>query len=211
MITCRYCGTSYATFQPSCQKCGGALVLPEAQAAEQPREGIAVPPPAPRQVPGNYAWRILGSDGWAITGGVLLFVGAVFGVVGIGLTLGIITAFVGLPFSGLAVLMLGAGGGLAVWRYREAQQTVALLRGGRSVLGEMMGVYQNLNVRVNGRHPWTAEYRYVVDGRPYEGKVVSLVRPDPRQQAGKGVYVLYQPDEPGRSTIYPHPYGNHGG
>ena len=119
MIICRYCGTSYTTFQPTCQKCGGALDLPEAQATERTGEGIAVPPPAPRQVPGSYTWRILGSDGWAITGGVFLFVGAVFGVVGIGLTLGVITAFVGLPFAGLAVLLLGAGGGLAVWRYRK--------------------------------------------------------------------------------------------
>lgn len=211
MITCRYCGTSYTTFQPTCQKCGGALEAPDPRSVERPGEGIAVPPPAPRQVPGNYRWRILSSDGWAITGGVFLFMGAVFGVVGIGLILGIITAFVGLPFAGLGVLMLGAGCGLVVWRYREAQQTVALLREGRSVLGEMVDVYQNLSVRVNGRHPWTAEYRYAVDGRPYEGKVVTLVRPDLRQQAGKGVYVLYQPGEPARSTIYPHPYGHHGG
>ena len=207
MITCRYCGTSYTTFQPTCQKCGGALELPDAQAVERTGESIAPPPPAPRQVPGNYAWRILGSDGWAITGGVFLLVGAIFGVVGIGLTLGIITAFVGLPFAGLGVLMLAGGAGLVTWRFQKAQKTVQVLKEGEAVLGEMVDVRQNLHVRVNGRHPWTAVYRYVVDGRPYEGKVVTLVRPDPRLQAGEGVYVLYQPGEPGLSTIYPHPYG----
>ncbi len=207
MITCRYCGTSYTTHQPSCQKCGGALAPPEAGSVERTGEGIAVPPPAPRQLSGNYVWRILSCDGWAITGGVFLLLGAIFGAVGIGLTLGIITAFVGLPFAGLGVLMLAAGGGLVAWRSREAQRTVEVLKTGEAVLGQMVAVYQNLNVRVNGRHPWTAEYRYVVDGRPYEGKVVTLVQPDPRQQAGKEVYVLYQPGRPEQSTIYPHPYG----
>lgn len=210
MITCRYCGTSYKTHQPSCQKCGGALALPEARPDERTRERIAPPPPAPRHLPGNYVWRILSSDGWAIAGGVFLFMGAIFGAVGIGLTLGIITAFVGLPFAGLGILMLAAGGGLLAWRFQEAQRTIEVLKAGEAVLGQMVAVYQNLNVRVNGRHPWTAEYRYVVAGRPYEGKVVTLVRPDLRLQAGEEVYVLYQPGEPGQSTIYPHPYGQHG-
>jgi hypothetical protein len=53
--------------------------------------------------------------------------GAILGVVGIGLTLGIITAFMGLPFAGLGVLMLAAGGGLVTWRSREAQRTNNLL------------------------------------------------------------------------------------
>jgi hypothetical protein len=86
-----------------------------------------------------------------------------------------------------------------------------VLKTGEAVLGQMVAVYQNLHVRVNGRHPWTAEYQYVVDGRPYEGKVVTLVRPDSRLQAGKEVYVLYQPGKPWQSAIYPHPYGHHVG
>jgi len=211
MITCRYCGTSYTAYQPSCQKCGGALPLPTARSLEGIGEGIAVPPMAPRQVPGNYAWRILSSDGWAIAGGVFLLMGTIFGAVGIGLTLGIITAFVGLPFAGLGMLMLAGGAGLVTWRYQEAQKTVQVLKEGEAVLGEMVDVYQNLHVRVNGRHPWTASFRYMVEGRPYEGKVVTLARPDTRLQAGERVYVLYQPGQPGQSTIYPYPYGHHDG
>jgi len=210
MITCPWCGTNYATFQPSCRNCGGSLPLPAERAPEPTATGVTVPPPAPRDVPRNYAWRTLAADGWAIAGGVFLLMGAIFSIVGFGLTIGIVTAFVGLPFAGLGMLMLGGGTGLLVWRYQQAQQVEQVLREGEAVLGEIAQVYQNLHVQVNGRNPWTVAYRYQVAGESYEGKVTTLMRPDLRQQPGKGVYVLYWPDKPGQSTIYPHPYGYHG-
>jgi len=161
-------------------------------------------------VPSNQVWRILSTDGWAITGGVFLLTGAIFGVTGVGLTVGIVTAFVGLPFAGLGMLMFGAGIGLVVGRYQKAQRTVEVLKEGEAALGEIAEVYQSLQVKVNGRHPWTIVYRYEVGGQEYEGKVTTLMRPDLRQQTGKRVYVLHWPGEPGQSTIYPHPYGYYG-
>lgn len=210
MITCRWCGTNYTSFQPNCPNCGGSLPLPAEHPVERNGDGITVPPPAPRNVPPNYAWRILSSDGWAIAGGVFLLLGGIFGVLGIGLTLGIITAFVGLPFAGLGLLMLGVGAVLVIWRYQVAQRTVEVLRKGEAVLGELVKVHQNLYVRVNGRHPWTVDYRYEVDGKWYDGRVVTLIRPELRLQTGTGVYVLYKPGEPRQSTIFPHPYGYDG-
>ncbi|MCJ7626238.1 MAG: hypothetical protein MUO76_22335, partial [Anaerolineaceae bacterium] len=117
---------------------------------------------------------------------------------------------VGVPFLGLGILFLGCGIGLHIWRYQKAGRVVEILRGGDAVLGEITDVYPNLQVQVNGRHPWTVVYRYDVAGQRYDGKMTTLIRPDLRQQPGKRVYVLYSPGEHAQSTLYPYPYGYHG-
>jgi hypothetical protein len=133
----------------------------------------------------------------------------IFAFVGIALTLGIVTAFVGLPFAGLGLLFLSGGGALLIWRYGQAQATVELLREGEAALGEIVEIYQNYQVQINGRYPWTLAYRYEVEGREYDGRVTTLTRPDLRQQPGVTAYVLYAQDDPQQSTVYPHPYGYH--
>ena len=207
MITCPWCGMNYTSFQSSCESCGGSLPLPVEKPPEKAIEEISVPPPAPRNVPRNYAWRVLSTDGWAISGGVFFLIGAVFGVVGMVLTVNIITAFIGLPFLGIGVLFFTGGAAALIWRYQEAHKTADVLRDGEAVLGEIETVHQNLYVRVNGRHPWTITYWFDVHGREYLGKVTTLSQPDLGQRPGKGVYVLYQPENPDHNTIYPHPYG----
>jgi hypothetical protein len=146
------------------------------------------------------------SDGWAIAGAIFALVGAIFGFVGIALTLGIVTAFIGLPFAAFGVLCLGGGGALVVWRYQEAQKIKAVLRDGSAVLGEIEDVQQVLQVRVNGRHPWTITFLFEVDSRLYQGKVTTLSQPDLGKRPGTEAYVLYLPENPGQNTIYPHPY-----
>ena len=210
MITCPWCGTNYMAFQPKCKNCGGSLPLPAEQSADPSATGISIPPPAPRKVPRNYAWRILLTDGWGIVGLVFLLPGAIFGIVGLGLIMGIVTAFVGLPFAGLGALFFVGGSGILIWRYERAQQTVKVLEEGGAVLGKIVEVYQNWNVQINGRHPWTVAYRYEVDRQEYVGKVTTLSWPDLRQEPGKGVYVLYSGAKPEQSMIYPHPYGYYG-
>ena len=159
-------------------------------------KGISIPPPAPRDVPRNYNWRILLTDGWAIVGGVFSLIGFIFGLVG-------------LPFAALGLLFLTGGMAALVRRYGLAQKTVEVLREGEPALGEILEVYQNFYVQVNGRHPWTIIYHFEVSGQEYEGKVTTLSRPDLRQQPGTQAYVLYAPADPTQNTIYPHPYGYH--
>lgn len=207
MITCPWCGTSYLSFQSNCSNCGGSLPLPAATPVEAPEDHILVPPPAPREVPRNYTWRLLFTDGWGITGFVFALLGVIFTALGIGLTLAIITAFVGIPFAGLGIFFLIGGAALLVWRYREAQMVVQILREGSPVLGSIERVQQNFHVQINGRYPWTIVYRFQVNAQDYRGKVTTLSQPDLSQRPGKGVYVLYQDDNPEHSTIYPHPYG----
>lgn len=206
MMTCPYCGTNYLEFQANCNNCGGSLPLP----AELPRQDveakIAVPPPAPRDLPDHYIWRVLASDGWAVAGGVFILVGGIFTVVGIVLTAVIITIFVGIPFAFTGLAMLGTGLGLATWRYKETRLVEEILMNGEPVLGKITEVNQNYYIRVNGRHPWTIQYQFTLDGGVYVGKTATLGLPDVGHRPGTDVYILYQPGDPQRNCIYPHPY-----
>lgn len=207
MITCPYCGTNYTSFQTNCSNCGASLPLPEEKPSASPEERLSIPPPAPRQVPRGYAWRLLMTEGWGIVGLVFALIGAIFTVVGIALTAALVTAFVGIPFAGMGILFLAGGGALLFWRYDQAQKTAEVVRHGQAVLGKIQAVQQNFYVRINGRYPWTVYYQYEVNGQQLDAKVTTLSQPDLSQRPGKAVYVLYAAEDPRRSTIYPTPYG----
>ncbi len=203
MITCPWCGTNYPTFQPNCQNCGGPL--PPPQETRLPEEGPVMPPPAPRPIASNYAWKLLLSDGWAISALVFLILGFVFTLLGIILTVAIITAFVGIPFAGLGILFLGGGIGVAIWRYKEKQAVVDILRVGEATTGQITSVEENYNVRVNGRNPWRISYQFALGGQTYGGELSTLNTPGAALQPGKQTCILYLPQSPARNTLYPHP------
>lgn len=119
--------------------------------------------------------------------------------------MGIITAFVGIPFLLFGVASLAGAIAVGFWRYGQAQNIVKVLRIGEATPGRIVDVTANYSVRVNGRHPWTIRYQFQVNGQEQEGSVTTLnpVRQD--LQAGKAVYVLYLPDTPRWNSIYPHP------
>jgi len=99
---------------------------------------------------------------------------------------------------------------LILWRYQAAEATLAVLRDGEPILGQILDVYQNYHVRINGRSPWTLTYRFEAEGQEHMGKVTTLSMPDLQQQPGKQVYVLHLPGSPSQSTLYPMPYGYYG-
>lgn len=215
MITCPWCGTSYQEFQSNCSNCGGSLPL-LVETASAPTELIAErelplsPPLPPRQIPNNVIRRMLLTDAGAITGGVFLLMGVIFFVTGMALVIPIITLPVGLPFAVLGFIFLVIGGILFYLRYQNAQQTVEILRDGQAALGEVTAVHQNYQVRINNRYPWVIQYQFKAHGQNYSGKLSTLSQPDLSQQPGKAVYVLYQQDDPQKSTLYPSPYGYYG-
>jgi hypothetical protein len=131
--------------------------------------------------------------------------GAVFSVVGVALTLGIVTAFLGIPFAAFGLLSLLGGAAVAVWRYQEAQKSVEVLRAGEAVEGQIAQVEQNPHVRINGRNPWMIRYQFRFNGQAYEGQVSTLNTPGAALQPGQRAYVLYLPQTPGRNVLYPHP------
>jgi hypothetical protein len=204
MITCPWCGSSYTKHQTNCTNCGGPLPLPvDSTAPPPPVADIAEPPAAPRTFRDNFVWRKLGAEGWVIAAGVFALVGAIFGVVGLVLTLAVVTAFVGIPFALLGGAFLVGGGGVLAWRYNEAQKTLTVLRTGEATLGQIVDVYQNTSVEVNGRHPWNITYRFDAGGQTHEGKTTTLRTPGMDHQEGQPVYVLYLSADPWQNTIYP--------
>jgi len=168
-------------------------------------EEIPAPPPAPRMISDKYTWRLLFTDIWGIVALVLGLLGVIFSLVGAGLTFAIVTAFVGIPFLSIGLVLLVIALPVGTWRYDRARQVVNVLRIGESTQGQIIDVQQDYSVRVNRQHPWVVRYQFQVNGQNYEGNVRTLHPLGPRLQAGKMVWVLYLPNAPRWNSIYPHP------
>jgi hypothetical protein len=203
MVTCPWCGTSYAVFQSSCSRCGGPIQAPEV--VEAAGEVPLAPSEAPRPISDSYALKLMGSDGWAIAGLVFLILGIVFTPLGLALTLPIVNAFVGLPFLILGLVFLMGGVGVLIWRYQVERQQVQILKWGEATLGRVTDLQENVSLEVNGRHPWNIDYQYEARGQTHTGRVTTLSRPGDRLQPGRRVYVLYMGGNPTLSSLYPHP------
>ena len=212
MITCPWCGTNYQEFQFNCEKCGGSLPLPPPDTPE-PEETTSLsdiliaPPLPPRQIPNKVLWRTLLNDAGVIIAGIFFFMGGIFFVTGISLVIPIITLPVGLPFAGLGFIFLLVAGIVFYLRYKHARQTVDILRNGQAALGEITSLTQNYHVRVNNRYPWVIQYQFKALGQSYQGKLSTLSQPDLSEGPGTPIYILYQQDDPQKSTLYPSPYG----
>jgi Protein of unknown function (DUF3592) len=206
MIICPWCGTNYLTFQSNCDKCGGPLQLAaDTIVSPDSDEILQTPPLPPRPISDRYVWRLLSSDAWWIATLVFGILGVVFFLVGAGLTLGVITAFVGIPFLFLGIGFLIAGGWVAVWRYQIAQKVINVLRVGEATRGQITEVQQDFSVSVNGRNPWVIRYQFQANGQNVEGKVTTFNPLGQHLQAGKAISVLYLPADPKWNSIYPHP------
>ncbi len=204
MITCPWCGTNYAAFQPNCKNCGGQLPLPDQPKPVHPELEIEMPPPPPRSIADSYGWKLMRTDGWVVASIVFVLLGGIFGVTGIVLTIGIVTAFVGIPFALLGMLFFGGGAAIIYWRYQEAQKTLKVLRQGEATRGQIISLEQNYNVAINGRHPWVILYQFEAGGRKLGGKITTLNTPF-NLQRGQPACVLYLPGAPTYNTLYPHP------
>jgi hypothetical protein len=204
MITCPWCGTSYAVFQSNCTNCGGPLLAPPDRAKEE-EETLSAPPLPPRPISGRFVWRLLLIDGWAIAAAVFALLGVIFAPLGVGLTVAVVTAFIGIPFAILGIGFLGLAVGVLVWRYREAATTVQVLREGDAVRGQILDVVENPSVSYNGRHPWEIDYEFRAGGEMHRGRVRTLNPPGTRLQPGNETFVLYLPGDPERNAIFPHP------
>lgn len=179
--------------------------LPEPPAVSAAEPVLITPPPPPRPIADSYVWKLMGSDGMSIVGFVFALIGGIFFIIGFGLTLGIITAFVGIPFA-LFGLAFGAGGlALLHSRYNEMRKLVNVLRHGQPVRGQIVSAEANTSITVNGRNPWNITYKFQVNGREYAGKVSTLNVPEPELEPGRPATILYLPESPELNALYPHP------
>ena len=168
-------------------------------------EEITAPPPAPRLISDKYIWRLLLTDSWGILALIFGLVGVIFSSIGAGLTLGIVTAFVGIPFLLLGLIFLVVALAVGTRRYDHARQIVNVLRTGESTQGQIIDVQKDYSVRVNRQHPSVIRYQFQVNGQDYEGNVRTLNPIGASLQAGKTVCILYLPNAPQWNSIYPHP------
>jgi hypothetical protein len=208
MISCPYCGTQYQTFQPNCKNCGAPIPASSPDLFQTVLDAFvsSIEPPAPpREIVKSYIWKLFMTDGSGVTVMILMIIGFVFLMVGLGLIFGVMTIFVGIPFSLLGAAMFISGLKLGIRQYREKEMIVDVLKTGESVIGEITNLEENINVSINDRHPWLIEYDYVVGNRLYSGKVTTLNPPVMVLQPGKKMYVLYLPADPKKSSLYPHP------
>ena len=164
-----------------------------------------MPPEPPREISSSFAWRWLLTDGWTIAAFVLVIVGGSISITGAGLTVGIITAFVGIPFLIFGIAMLAGGLAVLVWRYDLAQKALSVLRHGLATRGEITSLEPNYNVRINGRTPWNIGYKFSLDGSDYAGNVTTLNNPSADLAPGNPTVVLYLQDAPQYNGLYSHP------
>ncbi len=224
MITCPWCGTSYKEFQSSCDKCGGPLPAEQEQDGHPPRS-LATPPPAPRAFHREYARKLVREDPEAANGTMIAFIGGFLAVnmvllpvvIGVqkldlagafeafGLYAVAMVLFALLLFAFALYLLIG---GISIVRQRdkELQKMVDVMRAGQATVGEIVEVREDRKQTQNDRHPWEIFYRYKVNGgQRMHGKIVTQNIPSTRYQPGCEVNVLYLPEEPSRSVLYPHP------
>jgi hypothetical protein len=212
MITCPRCHTQYQAFQFECDQCGAALPLPPADGAGYEQNNpISDEPTAPsmppRHMPKMALGRLLRNEPGAILGGIFLLVELViFGVVIIAIS-PIIRVSDSLFFLMFNFAFIVIGAVLFIRGFQKALRTVKILRDGLAAPGEITDISMNYRVRINKRHPWVIQYKFKVFGSDYQGKLSTLSQPDADQEPGKAVYVLYDPDDPQKNSLYPGIFG----
>ncbi len=188
-VTCGWCGVHYAEWQNRCDSCGGPLPsLPGTQLG-------AAPPPAPRQLPDGFAFRLLWSRN------VLVIVGSIFALLGFLLFLPLLIATSWGALLPLLFMVLGTL--LFFFGRRKAKRTLKAFAGGTAVAGEIVDVSLDRSESINSRHPWKLTYHFRVDGNEHEGSATSYDSTVGKREAGQPVWVLYLPGNPAQNTIYP--------
>ena len=206
MITCPWCGTTFATFQPSCGKCGGPLPAPRETQIGRPPPPFEPPPPAPRPFNEKYASYLMQGDYKAYGITLKVITGVVVIVIAVVLALALENALVFPPFALIGLGLIGYS--ILIWRKRlaEKQQVIEVLRDGMVAMGNITRIQEITSVDIGSRHPWEIHYEFRVnEAEPVKGSAVTMKLAPRRYPSGCEVYVLYLPGDPSRNTLYPVP------
>ncbi len=199
-VTCGWCKLHYPKRPASglCNNCGGPLPHPPG-----PDRG-PTPPPAPRVIPARYRRSIL----W--TRNVVALLGLIFFCLGVPfLGAGVVIlstvrswqAFLAFPivggvFSALGLPMLLVG-------RRVGKRKLMALEHGTAAPGEITNVQLNTRVMINGRNPWLLTYSFSAGQEPCDGTAQSFSPHEGGRKAGDPVWVVFAPDDPSISTLWP--------
>jgi hypothetical protein len=160
----------------NCKNCGGILPL-----INSPNDVGTKPPPAPRELPKKYIRRI------KYTGNVMSMIGFVFTVV---------------FFWSIIFPIIG----IFIWRkgLREAEEELIPLQSGTPVLGEIETIQRDYSKKMNGRSPLTVTFLFNANGQTHRGSVGNIFdNIDLTKKAGDKVWVVYMPENPQLSSIWP--------
>jgi len=197
LISCPWCGQRNPAAALECRRCGGPLPVRGSDPGPPP-------PPPPRTLPRGYKRRLL----WKNT--PVNLIGGIFALVGAGI--GCLFPLIGLAgglwlfvliggFMGLIFVALG--GGMLYYGLRQAYGKIRPYEQGLAAAGEITEIFRDPTVEVNGRNPWAVRYLYTVDGEQYEGRSLTWKHAPKLLSTGDRVHVLYLPEDPEQSVLYP--------
>ena len=156
------------------------------------------PPPTPRKVP----WGMVGRAD-PIAGFFRLF-GVLFGGFPLVVLIGLLASGIPDPAMLFIGLFPAIGGTLAAIGFTRASRLKRLYRHGRAVEAVVTEVDIDTRLKVNGRSPYRATFRYKTpDGVTRETSASRMkMRPDLRVP-GARVWALYDEKKPERATLWP--------
>lgn len=198
-INCPWCSQRVPDTDLDCRQCGGPLPPP---IGDDPGPS---PPLPPRKLPAGYKRRML------FTNEVFPLVGLIFLL--IGFPLGLIFIILGIVLPGMWVFIVGGGsvggiftllgGAMLFAGIQSGLRKIRPFEHGQATVGEVVELFRDRSIQVNGRNPWRIIYTFKVHGAPYEGKVLSWQHAPQSQAVGNKIFVLYMPDDPDQNVVYP--------
>ncbi len=198
-IHCPWCGQRASANTLECRKCGGPFSPP---IGDDP--GPA-PPLPPRKLPAGYKRRMLFTNApTTLVGSIFLMVGFPIGVVFtiLGVALPGMWMFIAIG-GGLGTIFTLLGGGMLYFGIHQGVSKIRPFEHGQATIGEVVDIFRDYSISVNGRNPWAVVYTFDAHGQTFEGQAITWKHNPKTQEIGNRVYVLYMIDDPEQNVIYP--------
>jgi hypothetical protein len=103
----------------------------------------------------------------------------------------------------LGGLFFAVGLTVAVMSIRAAAAAMAPLERGACAVGTVVSVGRNHSITEDGRHPWLIDYTFTVDGQTWGGTISSADARMAGVTIGHTLHVVYLPEDPGQSAMWP--------
>lgn len=155
-----------------------------------------LPPAPPRKLPKGFELRI------RLTRNVPLIIGMGFTLVGALMT---VSFFLAKPWIAVFPGFMLLAGLLMAWNgIVQGARTIDAFRNGEAVKGKIASVRQDMQTKINNRHPWNVVYSFQDGDYTYEGKTMTMEAETANRFYGAPpVWVLVVKGQPERSALYP--------
>jgi len=158
------------------------------------------PPPTPRSV--DVKIGDVGG-GWGLIGGGILFSAVALLFMSIGIGIMISGDLGGLWFALFPVIHLAAGVWMISSVLKQRAKRIRLYRDGQAIVARVQGAGPDRTSSVDRENPFELVWRFELDGNDYHDKMSSLRSALSTHQVGDPVWVVYNPEDPEESAIWP--------